>query len=304
MIKIKQISPHIRRVTCPNPSKFTFKGTNCFIIGQNRLTIVDPGPIIEGFIPQLVAALKPAKITHILITHSHRDHSPAAAELKALTGAKTYASGQHNIYRTDIDNPFKNSGDWDFEPDIILKDNQTFNCDNHTFKAIQTDGHCYNHMAYALTHIDKNPTQDDENCLFVGDHIMGWASTIVAPPDGNMSRYMHNLYKLQTAPYNVFYSAHGAAITKPKTRIDELIKHRLSREAEIVDCLKQGIGDIVEMVKINYPKLDQALIGPAAMSTLAQLEWLIDKNMVVSDAGLTIDAQYRLANEAKNTIYS
>ena len=296
MIKIKQISPYIRRVTCPNPSKFTFKGTNCFIIGQNELTVIDPGPIIQDFMPQLVDALKPAQINHILITHSHRDHSPAAAELKQLTGAKTYASGVHGVYRTDIDNPFKNSGDWDFKPDITLKDDQTFHCDNLSFKAIQTDGHCHNHMGYALSHINDTPTQGDENCLFVGDHIMGWASTIVGPPDGNMSRYMHNLYKLQNTAYNVFYAAHGAAITKPQIRIDELIKHRLSRESEIIDCLKQGIGDIVEMVKVNYPKLDQALLGSAAMSTLAQLEWLIDKNMVVSDAGLTIDAQYQLAN--------
>lgn len=295
MIKIKQISQHIRRVTCPNPSKFTFKGTNCFVIGQQELTIIDPGPIIDGFIPQLVTALGAKNIKHILITHSHRDHSPAAAELKALTGAQTYGAGVHDIYRDDIPNPFKNSGDWDFKPDVTLKDDEILQCGNLSFKIIKTDGHCYNHMAYALTHIDNIATQTIENALFVGDHIMGWASTIVAPPDGNMGRYMHNLYKLQTAPYQIFYPAHGAAVQQPKARIAELIEHRLKREAEILACLDKGIGDIVEMVKINYPKLDEALIGPAAMSTLAQLEWLMDKNMVVSDAGLSIEAHYQLA---------
>lgn len=296
MIKIKQIAPNVRRVTCPNPSVFTFKGTNCFVIGQNNLTIVDPGPIIEGFIPQLVDALKDEQINHILITHTHHDHSPAAAELKQLTGAKTYSSGKHQVFRDDIENHFERSGDWAFTPDITLKDEQVFTCDDLTFQAIKTDGHCYNHMAYALTHIADEATSEAENALFVGDHIMGWASTIVAPPDGNMSRYMHNLYKLQNSPYNILYSAHGAAIKQPNARIAELIEHRLKREAEILACLNRGIGDIIEMVKINYPKLDNALMGPAAMSTLSQLEWLIDKNMVVTDAGLTVEAHYQLAN--------
>lgn len=295
MIKIKQITPNIRRVTCPNPSKFTFKGTNCFIVGQNKLTIIDPGPIIEGFIPALVQALSGETIEHILITHTHRDHSPAAAELVQLTNAKTYNAGKHGVYRTDIENHFESSGDWNFSPDVLLTDEQVFHCGNLTFKAVQTDGHCFNHMAYALTHIDNAPTSDAENCLFIGDHIMGWASTIVAPPDGNMGRYMQNLYKLQNADYHSLHPAHGAAITKPKIRITELIEHRESREAEIVACLNQDIGDIRQMVNINYPKLDPALIGPAAMSTLSQLEWLMDKNMVVSDKGLTIDAHYQLA---------
>ncbi len=294
MIQIKQISKNIRRVTCPNPSKFTFKGTNCFIIGQSALTIIDPGPIIPDFIPQLLTALNGEQINQILITHTHRDHSPAAAELVALTGAKTYASGKHGLYRTDIPNPFENSGDWAFIPDINVRDGETFTCDNLQFKAIQTDGHCYNHMGYALTHIDNITTTSTENCLFVGDHIMGWASTIVAPPDGNMSRYMANLYKLQNDDYNVLYSAHGAAIKSPKTRVTELIEHRLKRETEIIACLNDGIDDILTMVKINYPKLDSALIGPAALSTLSQLEWLMDKNMVTSDVGLHIDARYRL----------
>lgn len=295
MIKIKQISPHIRRVTCPNPSKFTFKGTNCFIVGQNNLTVIDPGPIIEGFIPALVEALKPEAINHILITHTHRDHSPAAAELVQLTNAKAYNAGKHGVYRTDIENHFKNSGDWDFTPDVLLTDQQTFTCGNLTFKAIKTDGHCFNHMSYALTHIDAKATIEAEKCLFVGDHIMGWASTIVGPPDGNMGSYMQNLYKLQNDDFECLYPAHGAAINSPKSRITELIKHREAREAEIMACLKNNIGDIRKMVSINYPKLDPALIGPAAMSTLSQLEWLMDKNMVVSDQGLSIEAHYQLA---------
>lgn len=296
MIKIKQISNNIRRVTCPNASRFTFKGTNCFIIGKNNLTLIDPGPIIEGFIPELVKALDGESINHILITHTHHDHSPAAAELKALTGAKTYASGKHEVYRTDIENAFKNSGDWKFVPDFILQDQQNFHCDNLSFQAIKTDGHCFNHLGYALTHIDKEPTIDAENCLFIGDHVMGWASSVVAPPDGNMAAYMRNLYKLETTEYTVFYPAHGAAINSPNERVAALIKHRLTREAEILQCLTNGIGNVFEMVKINYPKLDEALMGPAALSTMAQLEWLMDKNMVVSDAGFTINAQYKLAN--------
>ena len=294
MIKIKQISPNIRRVTCPNPSRFTFKGTYCFIIWQKNLTIIDPGPIIEGFIPQLVNALSGEAIHHILITHTHRDHSPAAKELKQLTNAKTYGAGKHQTYRSDIPNPFQNSGDWDFEPDVTLQDNQVFTCDNLSFKTIKTDGHCYNHIAFELSQINDKNTQDAENALFIGDHIMGWASTIVAPPDGNMSRYMSNLYKLQNCNYNVLYSAHGAAIADPKARIAELIKHRLKREDEILICLKQGIGNILEIVKINYPKLEAELMGPAALSVLSQLEWLMDKNMVTSDAGLSIEANYQL----------
>ncbi len=291
MITIKQISKNLRRVTCPNPSKFTFKGTNCFIVGQGELTIIDPGPIIKGFMPALIKALDGESINHILITHTHHDHSPAAAELKLLTNAKTYNAGQHNVYRSDIPNPFKNSGDWNFTPDISLKDNQIFQCDNLTFQAIKTDGHCFNHMSYALTHINNQPT---ESCLFVGDHIMGWASTIVAPPDGNMSRYMKNLTKLQSANYQTLYPAHGAAVTNPKQRIKALIDHRLKREAEIISCLNQNIHTIADMVAINYPKLERGLIGPASLSTLAQLEWLIDKNMVTSDAGLSLDANYKL----------
>lgn len=296
MIKIKQISANIRRVTCPNPSKFTFKGTNCFIIGQGQLTIIDPGPIIAGFIPALVKALAGETISHILITHTHRDHSPAAKELQQITGAKTYGAGKHQIYRHDIENRFEKSGDWQFTPDIELKDEQVFTCDDITFKAVQTDGHCFNHMSFALTHINNAASINAENSLFVGDHIMGWASTIVAPPDGNMARYMHNLHKLEDTSYNVFYAAHGAAINQPNNRVAALIKHRMAREAEIIKCLQDGVGGIVEMVKINYPNLDDALIGPAALSTLSQLEWLIDKNMVETDKGLSFEAQYQLAN--------
>ncbi|MGH7227495.1 MAG: MBL fold metallo-hydrolase, partial [Gemmataceae bacterium] len=185
---VDEVMPGVRRVMADNPGPFTFKGTVSYIIGHGKVAIIDPGPADERHIAALLDAVRNETVTHILVTHTHRDHSPAVPAIKAATGATIYAEGPHRPARPlhigEL-NPLDSSGDHDFMPDVRLKDSDLVEADGFTIEAVATPGHTANHMSFAFK---------EQNVLFAGDHVMGWATTIVAPPDGAMSDYMQSLH--------------------------------------------------------------------------------------------------------------
>src|SRR5882757_1837241 len=266
---VDEIMPGVRRVMADNPGPFTFKGTMSYIIGRGKVAIVDPGPADDKHIAALLDAVRNETVTHIFVTHTHRDHSPAVPAIKAATGATVYAEGPHRAARPLNIGEQKRldaSGDLDFRPDVMLKDGEIVTGDGWSVEAITTPGHCANHMAYALKGTDV---------LFAGDHVMGWATTIVAPPDGAMSDYMASLNKLAKRPEQIYFPGHGPAIKEATRFVNYLILHRKAREDSILHRLAKGETDIPTIVRASYIGIDPRLIGAAGLSVLAHLEDLV-----------------------------
>ena len=280
--------PGIRRVMADNPGPFTFKGTMSYIIGRGQVAIVDPGPADERHIGALLDAVRNETVTAIFVTHTHRDHSPAVPAIKAVTGATVYAEGPHRVarpLRIGELNPLDSSGDRDFKPDVALKDGEVVSGDGWTIEAVTTPGHTANHMAYALK---------ENNTLFAGDHVMGWATSIVAPPDGAMSDYMASLDKLARRGESVYFPGHGPAIHDAGRFVSYYILHRKSRENSILYRLAKGETDIPSIVRAIYIGIDPRLTGAAGLSVLAHLEDLVARGVVETDGVPAIDGVYRL----------
>jgi glyoxylase-like metal-dependent hydrolase (beta-lactamase superfamily II) len=281
--------PGVRRVMADNPGPFTFKGTVSYIIGRGKVAIVDPGPKDSAHIGALLDAVRGETVTHIFVTHTHRDHSPAVPAIKAATGATVYAEGPHRAARPlhiGEHNALDSSGDRDFRPDIALKDGEVVEGEGWAVEAVTTPGHTANHMAFALK---------DRGILFAGDHVMGWATSIVAPPDGAMSDYMHSLDKLARRDENLYFPGHGPAIPDARRFVDYYILHRKAREASILHRLGKGAADIPNIVRAIYIGIDPRLTGAAGLSVLAHMEDLVVRGIVETDGAPAIDGIYRLA---------
>jgi glyoxylase-like metal-dependent hydrolase (beta-lactamase superfamily II) len=287
---VDEVAPGVRRVMADNPGPFTFKGTMSYIIGRGKVAIVDPGPADDKHVAALLEAVRNETVTHIFVTHTHRDHSPAVPAIKAATGATVFAEGPHRSarpLRIGEQKRLDASGDLDFRPDVMLKDREVVSGDGWSVEAITTPGHCANHMAYALKGTDM---------LFAGDHVMGWATTIVAPPDGAMSDYMASLNKLAKRPEQIYFPGHGPAIKEATRFVNYLILHRKAREDSILHRLAKGPTDIPTIVRASYIGIDRRLIGAAGMSVLAHLEDLVTRGVVGTDGEPALDGVYRLAN--------
>jgi len=285
---VDEVMPGVRRIMADNPGPFTFKGTISYIIGRGKVAIVDPGPDDERHIGALLDAVGNETVTAIFVTHTHRDHSPAVPAVKAATGATVYAEGPHRPARPlhiGEHNPLDSSGDRDFRPDVALKDGETVSGDGWTMEAVATPGHTANHMAYALK---------EKNVLFAGDHVMGWSTSIVAPPDGAMSDYMASLYKLAKRSETVYLPGHGPAIHDAPRFVNYYILHRKAREASILHRLSKGTVDIPTLVRAIYIGIDARLTGAAGLSVLAHLEDLVARGLVETDGAPSIDGIYRL----------
>jgi glyoxylase-like metal-dependent hydrolase (beta-lactamase superfamily II) len=286
---VDEVAPRVRRVMADNPGPFTFKGTMSYIIGRGKVAIVDPGPADDKHIAALLEAVRNETVTHIFVTHTHRDHSPAVPAIKHATGATVYAEGPHRParpLRIGEQKRLDSSGDLDFRPDVTLKDGEVVTGDGWSVEAITTPGHCANHMAYALKGTDM---------LFAGDHVMGWATTIVAPPDGAMSDYMASLNKLARRPEQIYFPGHGPAIKEAPRFVNYLILHRKAREDSILHRLAKGPTDIPTIVRASYIGIDPRLVGAAGMSVLAHLEDLVTRGVVATDGEPALDGVYRLA---------
>jgi glyoxylase-like metal-dependent hydrolase (beta-lactamase superfamily II) len=285
----KEVAPGVRAVVANNPGPFTFKGTMSYIIGSGKVAILDPGPDDDAHVAALLDAVRGETVTHIFVTHTHRDHSPAVPKVKAATGATVYAEGPHRLARPLFIGETRRldaSADTAFRPDIALADGEVVSGDGWTLQALTTPGHTANHMAYAFK---------ERDLLFSGDHVMAWSTTIVAPPDGAMSDYMASLQKLARRSEPIYLPGHGAPVREAPRFVQHYIEHRRGREASILHRLGKGAADIPTIVKAVYIGLDPRLAGAAGLSTLAHLEDLVARGVVITDGPPSISGTYRLA---------
>jgi len=280
------VAQDVQRLTVNNPSPFTFHGTNSYIVGKDSVAVIDPGPADEAHFQALMAALDGREVTHIFVSHTHRDHSPLAARLREATGALTVAEGPHRAARplhAGELNPFAESSDTDFVPDVTLADGEGISGDGWTLKALHTPGHTANHAAFAM---------EGRGIVFSADHVMAWATTIVAPPDGAMSDYMASLDKLLKRDDRLFLPGHGGPVTEPNAFMRGLRAHRRMREKAVLARIKAGDRSIADMVKIIYRSTDVRLHGAAALSVLAHIEDLIEKGEVQTDGPPSLGGVY------------
>ena len=291
-----RLSPLVRRVLARNPSPFTFHGTGTYIIGRDRLAVIDPGPEDEAHLNAIMAAVGNAAVTHILITHTHSDHSPLARQLKGRTGAKTYGFGPHGARRHADGVQMEEASDIGFKPDVTVRDGDIIAGEGWTFECVFTPGHTSNHMCFALK---------DEKAFFPGDHVMGWSTTVVGPPDGDMRAYMRSLEKLTKRDDAVYYPTHGAPVGGPHDRLARnpqdyvriLAEHRRDREAQILDAIGRGLHEIPAMVAHMYSDVDKRLHPAAAMSVFAHLVAMTEDRRVVTDGAPRPNGTYRLPNQ-------
>jgi glyoxylase-like metal-dependent hydrolase (beta-lactamase superfamily II) len=283
--RLEPIAPMIRRIVARNPSPFTFRGTGTYVVGQGEVAVIDPGPDLAEHVEALLAGLMGEQVTHILVTHTHRDHSPAARALQQATGAPTFGFGRH-AGGNRSDPAVEEGGDWDFVPDITVRDGDRIAGKGWTFEAVHTPGHTSNHLCFALP---------AEGVLFSGDHVMGWSTSVIAPPDGNMAAYMASLDKLLGRSDAVYWPTHGPAITEPKDHVRAFIAHRREREAGILDSLRAGIGQIDAIVERLYTGLQPGLRRAAGRSVHAHLIDLVGRGIVESDGAPALDANYRIS---------
>src|SRR5580704_16208677 len=271
--RLEPVAPGIRRIIARNPGPFTFRGTGTYVIGEGEVAVIDPGPDLPEHIEALLMDLAGETITHILVTHTHRDHSPAAKALKEATGAPTYGFGPHAGGKRG-EAGIEEGGDWDFAPDIVVRDGDWVAGGKWRVEAVHTPGHTSNHLCFALP---------DPGILFSGDHVMGWSTSVIAPPDGDMAAYMASLDKLLPRRDSVYWPTHGPAITEPKDHVRAFIAHRREREEGVLGCLRAGIGDVDAMVERLYVGLNPSLKRAAGRSVLAHLVDLIERGIAASD---------------------
>ena len=280
-----QISPLIRRVIARNPGSFTYTGTGVYIIGQGEVAVIDPGPELEEHFDAVKAALEGETVTHVLVTHSHADHSPLARPLAEWAGCQIYAKGP--AVPTDSAVRMEAGDDLSFMPDVRIGDGWTCSGPGWTLEAIETPGHTSNHVCYAL---------QEENSLFSGDHIMSWSTSIVSPPDGSMGSYMDSLRKVQTRDFGTIYPSHGAPIKEDANGyIEAYIQHRQKRENAILDALAAGETTIIDIVRRVYTDVDQSLYPAACHSVLAHMIHLHGRGLITCNSNeAQIDSTYHL----------
>ncbi len=282
-----QVSPLIRRVVARNPGPFTFMGTGTYIVGRGEVAVIDPGPDLPEHLEAILAALEPGeRVTHILVTHHHSDHSPLARPLKARTGAAIYgcavgAAAEESTIRTEA------GADFDFAPDVSLcGGGQVLEGPGWTLEAVATPGHTSNHICFALK---------EENALFSGDHIMGWSTTVITPPDGDMTDYMESLERVKARDFDVLWPTHGPPIREVTPFIEAYAAHRRAREAQVLAAVGEGYERIVDMVPKLYAETDPRLHPAAARSVLGHMIDLVRRGKVATDGPPSIDSRYRLA---------
>ena len=270
----QRLSAGVHRVLAPNPSPFTFTGTQTYIVGSGDVAVIDPGPADPAHIEGILRATAGERIVAIVCTHTHRDHSPAAAPLAAATGAEIVGCAPLVL---DDDGPRADAAfDTGYAPARVLRDGERLTGGDWTLEAVATPGHTSNHLCYALL---------EEQAMFTGDHVMGWSTTVVSPPDGDMAAYMASLDKLQARSDVVYYPAHGEPVTNPQQFARGLAGHRKQRERQILKLVGEGTGVIEAMVPKMYAGINPALYGAAGRSVLAHLIDLQQRGQVIECAG-------------------
>ena len=295
--KISQLSDSVQRVMAENPNKFTYRGTGTYIVGADDVFVIDPGPILDSHQSALESALSGRKVRGILITHCHGDHSPLSGWLKTQFDAPTYGFGPHvqgedllfdpeEVEELTDEEKKGETADLDFVPDVMLKDGERITKINGvTITAIHTPGHTSNHLCFDFA---------EEDTIFTGDHVMGWSTTVISPPDGNMSDYMRSVAKIRQLGRAVWRPTHGNPITQPLAYATALLAHRMDREDQVLASVAARPQTIKEMVKVMYAEVDEALHKAAARSVLAHLLKLIDEGRVgvVGDQPISKDSVF------------
>ena len=278
------ITPCVRRIVANNPGPFTYHGTGTYVLGRGNVAIVDPGPLSVAHVEALLAALDGERITHQLITHTHLDHSPAARLVRERTGAQTYGFGPHGQGRYERGARVEAGADTDFVPDTTLRSGDEVEGDGWSVRAVHTPGHCSNHLCFALA---------QDRILLTGDHVMGWSTSVVSPPDGDMRDYVQSLELLLEREDDIYLPTHGPAIDDPKPFVRSLIEHRRQREQQIMQCLVQGIDRISAMVPRMYQSTPAVLHPAAARSVFSHMLDLLERGWVAcEDDPPTLDARY------------
>jgi glyoxylase-like metal-dependent hydrolase (beta-lactamase superfamily II) len=285
---VEEIAPGVRRLLANNPGPFTFKGTVSYIVGRGQVAIIDPGPLDDIHIAALLDAVRGETVTHIFVTHTHRDHSPAVPRIKAATGALVLAEGPHRPARplhVGEAPRLDASNDTEFRPDRALTDGEIVTGHDWTIEAVTTPGHTANHMAFAFK---------EAGLLFSGDHVMAWSTPVVAPPDGAMGDYMASLHKLARRAEAIYLPGHGGVVREAPRFVQHYIRHRQGRDASILRRLAKGEADIPTLVRAIYIGLDPRLVKAAGLSVLAHLEDLATRGLVATAGEPSIDGRYRL----------
>ena len=283
-----QVSPLIQRVIADNPGPFTFTGTGTYIVGtpdaDSAVAVIDPGPLDNTHLAALLAAVEGRSVSHVLVTHTHRDHAPLALPFAAATGA-TILAARPPARDTHASGALDEDDDADFAPDVILSGGEIIAGDGWTIEALYTPGHASNHMAFAL---------HEENALFSGDHVMGWSTTVVAPPDGNMRDYLNSLDAVIAREFTTLWPTHGPPITEVRPFLEAYRAHRLDREAQVLVRLRAGDRTVADMVPTLYAAVDQRLWPAASLSVLAHLIKLVEDGAVAASTTPSLSAEFLL----------
>ncbi len=282
------LAPGVRRVIANNPGPFTYTGSGTYIIGDGDVAVIDPGPNDDAHLAALLAATEGERVTHILITHTHLDHCGLARKFADATGAPVFGFGAHPVKEKKLDAPALDEGaDYSYAPDEIISDGAIIEGPDWRLEAVHTPGHLSNHLCFAL------PKQ---KALFTGDHMMGWATTVVAPPDGDMSAYLGSLDKLLARDDDIYFPTHGAPIENPKRFVRAVKTHRLMRDAQIIEQLKKGRSNIKDITAAMYADVDKRLHGAAALNVYAHLIRLVRNGTVSCDGEPGMSSTYLPAN--------
>lgn len=285
-----EVAPGVRRLLARNPGPFTYTGTGTFIIGYGSVAVIDPGPDMPEHFADLKNVLRNETVSHILVTHTHMDHSPLARPLAAETGAPIYAYGPHGSGRDGglAGETVEAGADVDFDPDIRVGDGEVIEGQGWSVEAVHTPGHTSNHLCFAYR---------EPKLLFTGDHVMGWNTTVISPPDGDMALYLDSLAKVAARDDVALFPTHGPPVEKsPQRYVNALLGHRKAREKQILDCLKDGISDIPSMVARMYKETPKQLYPAASRSVLAHLIHMVDTGRASCDGAPAPDARFAPPN--------
>jgi glyoxylase-like metal-dependent hydrolase (beta-lactamase superfamily II) len=281
-----EVAPGVRRIVARNPGPLTFKGTNTYLVGHRDVAVIDPGPGDPAHLRAILAEVGRGRVTHILLTHTHRDHSAGIPALQRETGAKTYAHGSPGERREAAAQhteakPFLQTN---FEPDVSLVDGQMMAGHDWALQAVHTPGHAPDHLCFELV---------GKGVLFSGDHVMGWNTTVIAPPEGRMSDYLSSLERLLAIQHVSYLSGHGDTISEPHRLIRSYLLHRRMRESMVADAVKDGLSRVEEITQRVYRGVNGAVFTAARMSVLAHLEHLMERGLILCDeATPSLTAQY------------
>jgi len=283
---VEQVAPGIRRVIADNPGPFTLYGTGTYILGTGQVAVIDPGPADPQHVAAILAGLEGESISHILVTHTHMDHSPGCRLLQQHCDAKTYAYGPHGAGKLEQGVPVEEGGDMEFAPDVRVTHGQVLEGGDWSVECVYTPGHTSNHMCYQLR---------ESKSLFTGDHIMGWSTSIISPPDGDMAAYMASLELLLLRDDAVYWPTHGPAVHDTKALVQAFIAHRQEREEQILACIDEGVLTITDMVPLIYKGTPEFMYPAAARSVFAAIEFMVDRGVLTTAGAVNLEVPYARA---------